>query len=358
MTDAQKRDLERAVACCYAWRLHEAYAIFRRYFDRLPFHPEAEHAEYIGLFTRVLSELGKERELEFYQRVLEHLTQHSQDPRLIFPLAVVYRQTSEAFPEKSRQLFELILRNEQAKPYHAKAKMFLAQYYRQKLDYAACRQLIWSIDPPEDRYMAALLKIWKGFVHCFEKQFTEAEKLFLDVLKETSPESDWYGFFCAQHGLTMLFLEQGDLKNARRLVDQLKKLLRDRPSRMAQIQLKQIEGGLQQKEAVGPIQLTISEFERIVAYANQSLKIDADLPKNRLLVQFLKKRSLDKTMIIQSLFRRVYKGPEDDNLVYQYIHWMRQTLKKIGVPSKAIIHKGFAYQLLPRVNITRGESWT
>ena len=63
--------LEEAKACFYSWRLVEAYNILRRYFDRLPFQPEPEHAEYIGLFVRTLAELGKDYELKFYVTELE-----------------------------------------------------------------------------------------------------------------------------------------------------------------------------------------------------------------------------------------------------------------------------------------------
>ena len=54
-----QKELEKAKEYFYQLKLAEAYSILRRYFDRLPFKPEPQHGEYMGMFIRVLSELGK-----------------------------------------------------------------------------------------------------------------------------------------------------------------------------------------------------------------------------------------------------------------------------------------------------------
>ena len=82
MTPKQTLLLEEAREHFYAWRMLEAYNIFRRFFDRLPFSPEKEHAEYIGPFVRVLFELGKEFELKFYLAELEKLYQKQKHPHI------------------------------------------------------------------------------------------------------------------------------------------------------------------------------------------------------------------------------------------------------------------------------------
>src|SRR4051794_14571384 len=93
------KQLEAAKGHFYAWRMAEAYALFRRFFDRLPFQPSVEHARYLPLFIRVLAELGKLGELEFYIGELEKLHQRSADPILAYTLGVAYLNSEFRRPE-------------------------------------------------------------------------------------------------------------------------------------------------------------------------------------------------------------------------------------------------------------------
>ena len=73
MEEKSSKELEKAKEHFHKGKLLEAYNILRRYYDRLPFKPEKAHAIYIGMFMRVLSELGKRNELNFYMLALEKL---------------------------------------------------------------------------------------------------------------------------------------------------------------------------------------------------------------------------------------------------------------------------------------------
>ena len=126
--------LEKAKVYFYSWRMLEAYNIYRRYFDRLPFAPEKEHAEHIGLFVRILFELGKEFELKFYLSELERHYEKSKAPFIAYTLGVVYSYSGQLKMEAARSLFEGIVKDPNAKSYHPRAKMMLADYYQRKND--------------------------------------------------------------------------------------------------------------------------------------------------------------------------------------------------------------------------------
>src|SRR4051812_46493744 len=94
--------LEEAKAHFYAWRMLDAYNLFRRFFDRLPFQPDPRHAEYIGIFVRILGELGRISELKFYVAALERQYAREKNPVIGFALVVVYTNMSEPRPETSK----------------------------------------------------------------------------------------------------------------------------------------------------------------------------------------------------------------------------------------------------------------
>ena len=109
MDSKTHKQLEEAKGYFYLGRLLEAYGILRRYFDRLPFKPEKGHAEYIGIFARVLLELGKENDLKFYMVELERLYQKSREPAIAYPLAVVYAYLSAPKMESAKAVLECAL---------------------------------------------------------------------------------------------------------------------------------------------------------------------------------------------------------------------------------------------------------
>ena len=168
--------LEQAKQHFYALRLLDAYAIFRRYFDRIPFQPEKQHAEYIGMFARTLTELGKTAELKFYMGELERWNAKLKDPTIAYQLAIVYSYMPEPRIELARQIFEQLIRDPNAQDYRLKARMMLADYYDSKKDLGACRNLIFGLDLNEvkDPTLRLMYQIWRAKILRDEKKFEEA----------------------------------------------------------------------------------------------------------------------------------------------------------------------------------------
>ena len=191
MTAKQSTLLEEAREHCRSWRVLEAYNIFRRYFDRLPFSPEKEHAEYIGWFVRTLFELGKDFELKFYLSELEKLYQKRKDPHIAYTLGFIYSFSGPEKMEASRQIFESIVRDSQATNYHAKSKMMLADYYLRKDDLFSCRTAIESIGPVEDPQLSPLIEIWRAVILRRESKLQEAKDIVVRVILSIDCKREW-----------------------------------------------------------------------------------------------------------------------------------------------------------------------
>lgn len=334
----------------YSWRLLEAYTIFRRYFDRIPFRPERGHAEYIGMFVRTLAELGKEYELKFYRSELERHYSITHDAWIAFTLGVVYYHLSEPRLEAARELFEAVVRDPEAKELHAKAKMFLANYYdRVKQDVAACRRLIDSIGPVEDPTLRPLVDIWRAKVLRDEKRIEEAEVMYLEVISTLHPKKDWYPMFSANLGLAILYLDRGDTTRAATIVEEVKRLFEGRQFKSIQVQLKSLEQRLGKRDEIGPLSIHSGDRDIVVTYDNRTLLLRQDSPSEKLLLLLARKRFLDKPGIVRSLYDRQYGGEQDDKLIYYHIHVLRKRLKEIGVPSDAIVSEDSGYRFVPEV---------
>lgn len=347
------KQLEKAKAHFYLGQMVEAYNLFRRYFDRLPFKPEKGHAQYIGIFARVLLELGKEYELKFYMVELERLYARSADPAIAYPLAVAYAYLSEPKLEAGRALLEKIVKDPSAKDYHAKAKMMLADYYLQKNDLGACRRLIESIDSTPDRSTALLVDIWKALVCRRERNYAEARRRLDDVLAQVKPDTDWYVYFSAQLIVAMLLIEQKQRDEAKAVVDEVRGVFAGRHFKSVQIQLEALEKLMEEKNGLGTIRFCPTENR--FNYDNRRVQLKNKSPSEKLLVLLFKKRFIDKPLIVKNLYGRHYGGGQDDKLIYYHIHTLRKRLKALGLPADAIASEGNGYRLVPEVEMVEGE---
>lgn len=333
-----------------SWRLLEAYTIFRRYFDRIPFRPERGHAEYIGMFVRTLAELGKEHELKFYMNELERHYETSPEASIAFTLGVVYYHLSDPRMEAARKLFERVIADPSAAELHPKAKMFLANYYdRVKGDVAKCREIIDSIGPVTDPSLRPLVEIWKAKVLRDEDRNREAEAAYLAVLGDLDSRRDWYPYFSAKVGLAILYLKTGEAERASDIVAEVKKLFEGRHFKSIQIQLKSLESKLGEKEGLGVLYVATGAGNVDVTYDKRTLSLKADSPSEKLLLLLVKRKFLDKANIVKSLYDRHYSGEQDDKLIYYHIHMLRKRLKEIGLPNDAIESRDSGYRLVPVV---------
>jgi hypothetical protein len=320
-----RKNLEQAKAQFYSLHLIEAYNIFRRYFDRLPFQPEPEHAEYIGMFARILAELGKEYDLNFYLGELERLHDKLRDPAIAYQLAVVYAYLSEPRLETSRKLLDKIIRDPKAKELHAKAKMMLADYYdRIQHDLAACRKLIESIGEVSDPSLSILVDIWKAKISRDENNFAESEKIILGVLSRVTPAQNWYAYFSARVVQALLFIKRGTPLEARQIIDEIRELFQGRHFKSVMIQIESLEKLIQQDQALSTLKLLCDETNTVLCYENKSLSLNGKSPSDRLLVLLAKRGYLDKAFIVKSLYSRTYDSERDDKLIYYHVHSLRK----------------------------------
>ena len=332
------------------WRLLDAYTIFRRFFDRIPFRPEKGHAEFIGMFVRTLCELGKENELSFYQNELERHYRLLETSWMGFTLGVVYYHSTEPRMEMARQLFEKVLADPLAVEFHAKAKMFLANYYdRVKNDVATCRTLIDSISDVSDPALKPLVEIWKAKILRDEKSYPEAEKTYLAVLQGLDSKKDWYPYFCAKVGLAHLYLATLDRDRACDVIHEVKTLFEGRHFKSIQVQLRSLEAKLGAKDTLGILKLHSDEKSSVVSYEKRTTTLKGNSPAQKLLLLLAKDKFLEKPEIVKQLYGRQYAPNEDDKLIYYHIHVLRKRLRAIGVPNHAIESRANGYELVPEV---------
>ncbi|MBI4403334.1 MAG: response regulator transcription factor [Deltaproteobacteria bacterium] len=349
----QKR-LEDAKALFYSWRLVEAYNILRRYFDRLPFSQEAEHAQYIGMFVRVLAELGKKHELTFYMNELEKLCKSNHSPNLEFQLAVVYYYSNRN--EEARAIFEDLIRNPVAAEFKVKSKMLLADYYQNKGDISACRQLIFSIDKQEDPSLNLLVEIWKAIVLRDESKLDEAEKIIEGLLGQIDARRDWYSYFSAKCVLANLFIKKGDITAASRLIREIRVLFEGRHFKAVQTQLEHMEKFIQEKQCQSVIFYEYRKNRCIIYCADKRLEFLSGTPTEKLLLLLAKNKIIDKDDIVRSLYSRPYVPERDDKLIYYHIHSLRKQLQIIGVLPSALHSERDGYRLEPKVEMVGGAN--
>lgn len=356
MGEKIKKSLEQAKEYFYSLRLVEAYNIFRRYFDRLPFQPDPEHAEYIGMFARILAELGKEYDLNFYLGELERLYNRLKSPPIAYQLAVVYAYLSQPRLENSKRLLEEIIKDPTAKPYHAKAKMMLADYYdRVANDVATCRSLIDSIKDIQDYKLMSLVRLWDAKILIEENKFAEADQVLRDVLKENTPDSNWYAFYSAKVLVALLYIRQSRMEDARAVVEEARKLFEGKHFKSVEIQLAALENQLESHNQRPVITLEKSNGAGVLKYEKKIISLKGKTPSDKLLLLFAKRGFVDKAFIVKSLYSRQYDSVRDDKLIYYHIYSLRKRLRDFGVPGDAISSENNGYRFLPEVQTIEEE---
>ncbi len=351
-----QKNLEAAKAHFYSLRLVEAYNILRRYYDRLPFQADPEHAEYIGMFARILAELGKEFELHFYLGALEKLRATTKNPVISFQLGMVYFYLKEPRYEAGKKIFEEILRDPKSSTYHAKSKMMLAQYYKTvHNDMGACRQLIDSIGETNDVGLVPLIEIWRGVILLEEKKFDEAESYFRKVLETETLESNWYAVFSAKANLALTAMDRGEPEKATLLVEEIQELFKGKSWKSLSKFMEVIRKQIAETSNPGPMTLKVIDGERILSYERKSLSLNSKLPSDKLLISLARKGYVDKAFIVKTLYSRTYESERDDKLIYYHIHSLRKRLGEMGVPSDAIRSEDGGYRLVSQVETFEEE---
>lgn len=351
-----RKQLEEAKSFFVQLRLVEAYNILRRFYDRLPFEQSVEHAEYIGMFARILAELGKENDLRFYLGALEKLYEQCHSPALGYQLGFVYTYLRDPRQEDARRLFEEILKNPQAKQFHVKSKLMLADYYDAvKHDIGTCRQIIDSITEVEDSELAVLVEIWRAKVFKDERHYDLAEEKLKKILGQLLLPKDWYPFFSAQLILASLYITQKRFSEAEGLISEVRKTFETKRFKTLQEQISFLEKRIAEARRPAELCLTISDQDAKLGFENKNLILNSEVPADKLLMLLAKKGYLDKAFIVKNLFQKSYNGEQDDKLIYHAVHQARKRLQSVGIPKESVESIDKGYRFVPKVRVVKEE---
>lgn len=344
--------LEQAKAYHHEWRLQEAYGILRRFFDRLPFRPEQEHAEYIGIFVRILVELGKEHELKFYMNELAQLYDRCKDPALGYQLGVVYVHSSEPRPKAAKQIFQSIVVDPAAISFHVRAKIMLVFLHCEAEDFVACRRILDTIeDPKDDPNLRRVVRIWRANISRREKKFDEADAILQTVFQDCDFKTDWYSFLSAKICEAKIAHDSGNTDRTSIVLGELQRLLAKRRCRSIQGQVDSMQKQLRDRDSFEPLLFLEEDDKYTLTYENRTLVLTGNTAMEKLLLLLLKKKFVNKENIVKRIYARNYDSERDDKLIYYQIHSLRKRLGEIGLPSEAIRSKGNGYRLVPAVEI-------
>jgi tetratricopeptide (TPR) repeat protein len=356
MESKTKTDLEKAKALFYSWRLLEAYQIFRRYYDRLPFKPEPEHAEYIGMFTRTLLELGKDWELKFYMSELEKLYGKSKNPCVGFQLALIYCNGKNQDLKSAKIILDEIIKNISASEYHNKSKMLLAYYYDVvEKDVASCKKIIESIKDPVEPALKPLVEIWKGKVLADQGKYSESDVKLRSVMKSTSPKEDWYAHFWANQVLAYSYVEQNRLEDALELLNSVRNIFEAHQFKFVKGALNLLETAIKEKAAPPAVLLEKINNKVRVKSGNKSFDLNSKSLPDKLLLSMMKKKTINKAHIMKLLYEKVYDGTADDQTIGDHLKAVKKYLKELGLPEEAISIEDDKFNFVPEVKWVEGQ---
>lgn len=352
MDSKQEKDLEKAKKLFFNWRLLEAYQIFRRYFDRLPFKAEPGHAEYIGYFSRTLLELGKDYELKFYLNEIEKLYESYRTPELAYQLAGIYCAGPHGTRnyKAAKTLLEDVIRECKYPKIVVRAKLLLAfAYDADGGDTASCRKIIDSVTDPVSEELDGLWQVWKAKILRDEKNYVASEKLLRKILLTLKPTDDWRTYFYARNILAIQHIRTGEIDKAKEEIKELKAAFEKRKLNSIKNAILQLEAEVEKQKSLGTVQFLQNEEVLNVQYRNRTYALKNKSAAEKLLMALARKGFLDRQSIVRLLFNRQYDPKNDDKTVYYHIHALRKLVSKFGIPPEAISLEENGYRLLPEV---------
>ncbi|NBW99638.1 hypothetical protein EBR03_08715 [bacterium] len=356
MIDKQKKELERAKELFFSWQLHEAYAIFRRFFDRLPFAPQTEHALYLSFFIRCMLELGKERELDFYLNQIETLSNKWRTPELRYQLAEASLLGPTKNKARAKALLNEVIADPQALHLHVKAKMFLAYCYDlEGADIASCKQIIDSIPDSEDRVTQLNVELWRIKIIRDSGQPESAETQLKKFIAKIDPKRDWYAYFSAKILLGGVFILLGKIEEAQFIIAETQKLVEASPFRTPKVQLKALEEKLNVAPPVPEFLCEQGIRSWRLSFQKKSIEIKHQTGAAKLFELFCKKEWVDKNLMAKKLLKKEYVPTEDDNRIHFQVHTLRKILLELEAGSDPISFEDGGYRMIPRLIIREGE---
>lgn len=356
MVEKQQKDLDKAKDLFFTWKLHEAYAIFRRFFDRLPFAPQTEHALYLSYFIRCLLELGKERELDFYLNQIESLSSKWKTDELNYQLAEVYLLGAQKNISAAKDLLNRVISNPSAKQLHTKAKMLLAYCYDCEGDNVdACRQIIDSISDTNDRPTQLSLELWRIKILRDEGKLEVSRAKLNDFLKQVDSVRDWYAFFSAKIILGGLLVLQGDRVSAKALLQETREIVQHSPFKTVKAQLQALEEKINQIEKMPELVCEQGIQGWRIFYNQKSIELKSDTSAAKLFELFIERDWIEKSQMAKQLLKREYDPDSDDGKVHYQVHHLRKLLLDLDFGLDPICFEDGGYRFLPKVSFREEE---
>jgi tetratricopeptide (TPR) repeat protein len=356
MLDKHTKDLNKAKELFFSWKLHEAYAIFRRFFDRLPFSPQAEHALYLSYFIRCLLELGKERELNFYLNQIESLSSKWQTDELYYQLAEVSILGNKRNLISAKEILTKVISNPDSKYLHTKAKMLLAYCYDCEGDNVdACRRIIDSIGDSPDRPTQLNLELWRIKILRDEGKLDLAQEKINKLFEEVDPILDWYAYFSGKIILGGLHLLRGDKESAGKLLLETRAIVDKSPFRTLRSQLSALEEKLNTNPIVPEIFCENGIKGWTVACNDKKIELSYQTVPAKIFELFTKKEWIDKSQLAKKIFKKEYEPASDDSKIHYQIHCLRKILLELDFDLDPISFEDGGYRLIPKVTLCEGE---
>ncbi|NBX75461.1 MAG: hypothetical protein EBQ92_02820 [Proteobacteria bacterium] len=356
MLEKQKKDLDKAKDLFFSWKLHEAYAVFRRFFDRLPFSPQPEHALYLSYFVRCLLELGKERELNFYLNQIENLSSKWQTDELYYQLAEVSILGAERNLKSAKELLTKVISNPESSYLHTKAKMLLAYCYDCEGDNVdACRRIIDSIEDSQDRPIQLSLELWRIKILRDEGKLDLAEEKMAKLFKELDPIRDWYAYFSGKVILGGLYILRDDKEQATQLLAETRAIVEKSPFKTLKAQLSALEEKLNTKP-IAPELFCEHGIKGWTVFCNEKkIELSYQTLPAKIFELFTKKEWIDKSQMAKKVFKKDYEPASDDSKLQYQIHCLRKILLELDFEVDPISFEEGGYRLVPKVTIREGE---
>lgn len=347
-----KEELEKGKTLFYSWKLQEAYVIFRRFFDRLPFSPQQEHALYLSFFIRCLLELGKERELDFYLRQIESLYEKWKSPELAYQLAEVYCLGQKGSISQAKRKLESVLADPQSAHLHFKAKIFLAYCYDvESSDVASCRKIMDSISDSSDPENQIILELWRAKVLRDEGKLVESEAKLSKVFQKVDPSKNWYAYFSAIVLIAGLYVLQNRHEEASQLVNQARQLAAKSPFRTVRAQLDALERKIAGSSDCPTIYCLKAKSSLKVTYDKNTLELDLKTAAAKLLQLFTRNEWVEKSKLSQALYQKEYIPQQDDSRIHSQIHSLRKLFIDLGLSQDPIHYERGGYRWLPKIEM-------
>ncbi|MFM8269121.1 MAG: hypothetical protein ACKN9V_02945 [Pseudomonadota bacterium] len=356
MLEKQHKDLDKAKDLFFTWKLHDAYAIFRRFFDSLPFAPQTEHALYLSYFIRCLLELGKERELDFYLNQIETLSSKWKTNELNYQLAEVYLLGSQKNLSVAKDLLNKVIANPDAQSLHTKAKMLLAYCYDcEGNNVDACRRIIDSIQDTPDRPTQLSVELWRIKILRDEGKLELARNKLNTFLKEVDSVRDWYAYFTGKIILGGLLVMQNEKDLANQLLIETRQLAENSPFKTIKAQLQALEEKINSAKKAPELQCEQGIQGWTLHFNQKNIELKHETVAAKLFELFTKKDWIEKSQIAKKILKEDYNPVRDDKKLHYQIHHLRKMLLELDFEVDPISFEEGGYRFLPKVSIREEE---